>query len=61
MDKKMIINLSLYFKLYLIRQKRSTKETDIENKKAKGHFPWLSGARIKKAKGHFPWLSEHKN
>jgi len=44
MDKKMIANLSLHFKLNLIRQKRSTKETDVENKKAKGHFPWLSGA-----------------
>jgi hypothetical protein len=45
MDKKMITNLSLHFKLNLmIRQKRSTKETDVENKKAKGHFPWLSGA-----------------
>jgi hypothetical protein len=44
MYKKMITNLSLNFKLNLIRQKRSTKETDVENKKAKGHFPWLSGA-----------------
>jgi hypothetical protein len=44
MYKKMITNLSLHFKLNLIRQKRSTKETDVENKKAKGHFPWLSGA-----------------
>jgi hypothetical protein len=44
MYKKMITNLSLNFKLNLIRQKRSTKEADVENKKAKGHFPWLSGA-----------------
>lgn len=44
MYKKMITNLSLNFKLNLIRQKRGTKETDVENKKAKGHFPWLSGA-----------------
>ena len=39
MDKKMIANLSMHFKLNLIRQKGNTKETDVENKKAKGAFP----------------------